>query len=411
MSVLATDFLKGFDPTGSSTLSAAQLLQMINSATPNTDKGLVIVTADSGGSPDVPDAATTTKWQKYLWLRVVTATSTFTLYAWNPNVGSDATYLKWKDTYSGTIPAGTITNDMLAGSIAASKLAGSIALSQITNGTNLLSTTTSFATGDVTGTQSGGLNIGAKKVLYTMLANDASVDANRAVTTDSIKTGAVTLAKFDTTGAADTFLNNTVLNTPVWATKRSIIKSASPVVTTTGNILKVPQVATEAASDGGTWQMTDPVTFGRVLKVASKKATYISSSTVIPLDNTIPQITEGAEIVNFAFTPSSASSILRIVFNTYVGCNIANVVVALFSGASDALQATTAYTSGTLGRGAAVNLDYIYASPGTTAITFSVRFGPATAGTAYAVGCDSTATFSTASASFITIQEILGTVS
>lgn len=393
MSVLATDFLKGFDPTGSATLSAAQLLQLINSATPQTDKGLVIVTADAGGSPDVPDAATTTKWQKYLWLRVVTASSTFTLYAWNPNVGSDATYLKWKDTYSGTIPAGSITNDMLAGSIAASKLAGSIALSQITNGTNLLSTTTSFATGDVTGTQSGGLVIGAKKVLSTMLANDATTDANRAVTTNSIKDAAVTLVKFDITGAIDTFLNNTVANTPAWATKPSIIKSGSAVVTTS-NAGKVPQVLTAAAGDAGTWTMVDPTTLGRVLQIrkvysaavdSATAASYAFSPTAVPISGTTAKLSTG---LLFNFTPVSASSTLFIEVLTNIahssGTTTAGIALFISAGAGNSTSAIAANSTDIQAsvRINPVSLVYSVGSGSLSARTYQVGFG-GVAGTTY----------------------------
>ncbi len=67
---LTTDLIVGLDPTGATAITGAQLAQLVNAANPQNDKGLIIVTTDgSPGNPVVPDASTTTKWQRYLWLR------------------------------------------------------------------------------------------------------------------------------------------------------------------------------------------------------------------------------------------------------------------------------------------------------------------------------------------------------
>jgi len=117
-----------------------------------TTASAVINTTDTGsGTPTVPDAAATTKWQEYIWIRHLEASNTnkAKLYVWNPNASSDSTYLKWQEVggavsfsdisgtatsaqlpngiaYSKLTLTGAVTNADLAGSIAADKLAGII---------------------------------------------------------------------------------------------------------------------------------------------------------------------------------------------------------------------------------------------------------------------------------------------
>jgi len=56
----------------------------------------ILVSNDkSDGTPNVPDAVTTTRWKSYLWRRNTTG-SDINLYLWDDTTTSDATYLKWK---------------------------------------------------------------------------------------------------------------------------------------------------------------------------------------------------------------------------------------------------------------------------------------------------------------------------
>lgn len=109
------DFLNTQDLTGASSVTGAQLNQIITSGTPFGDKGLIAWTTDpSAGVPNVPDAVTYPKWQLYVWGRIQPTTSLVTFYYWNPNTGSIATYAKWVPLFSGGIGAGTITGAMIA---------------------------------------------------------------------------------------------------------------------------------------------------------------------------------------------------------------------------------------------------------------------------------------------------------
>ena len=124
-----------------------------------TTASAVINTTDTGaGTPTVPDASVTTKWQEYIWIRHLEAdnTNNAKVYVWNPNATSDATYLKWQEvaaagafsdltgaatiaqlptgiTVSNLSIDGAITNTHLAGGITNANLAGSIVYSKITS--------------------------------------------------------------------------------------------------------------------------------------------------------------------------------------------------------------------------------------------------------------------------------------
>jgi hypothetical protein len=101
---LTADLAQPNDPSLWSSISGAQLLQQVTGATLYTDKGSMITTTDSGATPQVPDAATYTTGQRYLWRRITAATCI--IYYWNPSATSDATYLKW--TAFQTIPLSQI---------------------------------------------------------------------------------------------------------------------------------------------------------------------------------------------------------------------------------------------------------------------------------------------------------------
>ena len=137
------DFVAPFDPTGFTSITGAQLLQLVSGLYPNTGFGLNIVTADIAGDPQVPDASATTKWQNYLWIRQL-ATSV-SVYVWNPNgitnsytnpsTGVTTSLLQWKPASSAFIGPGSITGQMIApNTIQASNLVAEIPYSYITGG-------------------------------------------------------------------------------------------------------------------------------------------------------------------------------------------------------------------------------------------------------------------------------------
>lgn len=74
---------------------------------------------------------------------------------------------------------------------------------------------------------------------------------------------------------------------------------------------------------------------GNIIQVAYNEilTSGVYSSTMIPVDNTIPQQSEGAEILTCSITPRYANSILYIESNSFIGENTNNadsIVQALF---------------------------------------------------------------------------------
>ena len=141
--------------------------------------------------------------------------------------------------------------------------------------------------------------------------------------------------------------------------------------------------------------------------VFSTTATSTSTTTVLPYDTTIPQSSEGAEFLTVTITPTSASSILVIEFESWGGASAAlHMCVALFqdSGA-DALTASAVYNAGA-NYNNVFRITYKMTAGTTSATTFKVRFGPGSAGTAYMLRSSSTDAFSTAKQAVLRVREI-----
>ena len=110
--------------------------------------------------------------------------------------------------------------------------------------------------------------------------------------------------------------------------------------------------------------------------VSATPYTANAALAVIPNDDTIPQITEGTQILTLDITPSFTSSRIRLVFNGFGGTTAsASIIVALFrTGNVNALK-TTMVTC-TAGWTVELNIDWVDNPVSTTAQTYSVRAGP-----------------------------------
>jgi hypothetical protein len=102
-------------------------------------------------------------------------------------------------------------------------------------------------------------------------------------------------------------------------------------------------------------------------------------STVIPDDDTIPQKAEGDEVLTLAITPRSATNQLVIKFNTYGTLSSSVAWCALFQDAIDGALAATGLHTSAAETGFNGSLSYKMAAGTTSATTFKIRVGPATA--------------------------------
>lgn len=147
---------------------------------------------------------------------------------------------------------------------------------------------------------------------------------------------------------------------------------------------------------------------GAILQVVETSySTAASTSSVIPLDSTIPQNTEGTQILSASITPTSASNKLLIeVSLPFLDGNTGVVVYsALFQDST--ANAIAGGTNTTAGSGYTEALYYThYMTAGTTSsTTFKVRYGPHS-GVAYINQRSDATTYGGVTAARLIISEI-----
>lgn len=142
--------------------------------------------------------------------------------------------------------------------------------------------------------------------------------------------------------------------------------------------------------------------------VTAEYATYTSTTTVMPFDDSIPQNTEGTEILTQAFTPTNASSTILIEVEIPVDvATSTNVCGAVFvDSTADALGAGWANPSGG-GGGDNLSFSVEVAAGDTSARTYKLRVGPGVTGTVYINGSSSNRIFGGVSKVRMKITEIL----
>lgn len=148
---------------------------------------------------------------------------------------------------------------------------------------------------------------------------------------------------------------------------------------------------------------------GSVIQVVNvQTGASTTGSTTIPLDDTIPQNTEGTQYMSLAITPSDAANKLRIDVVFYGSADATEeVIVALFQDAiADALAAISAYND-TIDGGRILMLTHYMTAGTTSATTFKVRAGTDSGATLTFNGSAGNRQFGGVAASSITITEIV----
>jgi len=187
--------------------------------------------------------------------------------------------------------------------------------------------------------------------------------------------------------------------------------------TLTNKTLTTPTIAsmvnanhTHADAAGGGVLTHSGLPVGAVVQVVNyQTGAYASGVTAIPVDDTIPQNTEGDEYMTLVITPKSATNKLLIQVTGYFSkVDGGAVTLALFQ---DTTAGALAVRSRSIDIGAGLTAQYLvslnhYMTAGTvSATTFKVRAGTAS-GTIYFNGNSTTRLFGGALGSTITITEI-----
>ena len=150
-----------------------------------------------------------------------------------------------------------------------------------------------------------------------------------------------------------------------------------------------------------------PSDAGRLLQSAAHVRTdYATGTTVMPVDDTIPQITEGNEFFSLVFTPQQIGSRCRVRVVASIGTNTTFYVAgAVFRDAvAPALVATTAPTD-TANRQATLVMEHEFFSASLDPITFTGRFGISAAGSTYLNGGNAGRYFGGVYESFLKVDE------
>jgi len=146
-----------------------------------------------------------------------------------------------------------------------------------------------------------------------------------------------------------------------------------------------------------------------VQSVYSEYTANANITTIIPLDDTIPQITEGEEILTVTITPKSASNRLQIDFTGFGAISTAanNATAALFvDSTANALAATTANFTNNAAQYPFAPLSIEVPAGSTTARTYRLRVGPATAATMRMNGASAARNFGGVSRSVLKVTEL-----
>lgn len=145
--------------------------------------------------------------------------------------------------------------------------------------------------------------------------------------------------------------------------------------------------------------------------IGSTHAVYTANAditTIIPVDGTIPQISEGVQVLSVSYAPQSTTNKLRISvrYNGSVNTTGACLSAALFvNGAANAVRSS--YTTIPTGNyNQADSFEYEYTPGSTSAQALTVRVGPGSAATARLNGTPTATVHGGTMATTITVQEI-----
>lgn len=122
---------------------------------------------------------------------------------------------------------------------------------------------------------------------------------------------------------------------------------------------------------------------GSVVKsTTTNSTTLLTSTTLTPFDNTIPQVSEGLNVFTSVWTPAATGNKIRVEATIFGAYSVAaHVTASLYQDAVTNAVAACAQKVTAANDGFTLKLTYEFTAASTSATTFKVNIGGSTAGT------------------------------
>lgn len=200
-------------------------------------------------------------------------------------------------------------------------------------------------------------------------------------------------------------------NTPITSIVNEMNGNIDNANIKTGAAIATSKLATDAGIvtgmiQNGAVDYTKAAT-GFCVQIASTETTeVVTGTTLIPYDDTVPQNTEGNEMMTVDITPKSATNILEVeVFMFTTASTDNNHIAALFRDSTAGALAVTCQNMASNGA-TSISLRYRVVAGSTSTTTFKVRLGGNAAGTfRMNGGSGSTRLFGATTKSSIVVRE------
>jgi len=420
------DLLAGLDITSLSSVTQAQLLQMVNQASPLPNIGGVIYQAatTSGtefveGANGAPDVTNNPRFARYLWLNTYGGATPQPFY-YDVTGGTP----RWRVV---TVANTSVGNAQLAAHVnalthmfSAASVDGTLAdkvLVYDSSGQFITEKTRSnFMSGYSTQPSSIDISTAAANTLnYLKFNGSVAAWGGIDLTADTLSNRLpLTNLNVGTNG----FVLQAVAGNPAWVSNDDAVSNFLPTGTSAigigiskllfGAAMTYPRMNAAASA----WEQVNvPVIQQKYTQITA----VITGTTVLPVDNTIPQYNEGVDsTLIVSITPKLSTSYLKIEVDMEIshssGATVP-IVAALFTGSAAAYESGTpnALAAGVKDAGQdnyqRITFTHFVLSTSTALRYYGVRFGKAAAGTVR-MNSDGTNTLGGVISSTIKITEI-----